>query len=192
MLRTTISHSRIPGQAAMALSLLFGLAIAVSAQAAAPSSYTVKKGDTLWGIARTQLGDPHRWQDLFRLNQSAVSDPHRMIPGTVLRLKAETPAPAPAAAAAAPAPSLAPPAPHAPPPAPIARTGADTLPPVSPRPSQGDPATALFRRRAQFDVVSIAARRTGGDGVDDRRVPGRRDRRDASPDLAWRRMDLRD
>ena len=27
--------------------------------------------------------------------------------------------------------------------------------------------SALFRRRAQFDVVSIAARQTGSDGVDD-------------------------
>ena len=141
MLRTTIFRSRIPGRTAMALSLLMGFAIAVSAQAAAPSTYSVRQGDTLWEIARTQLGNPRRWPDLYRMNQGVVSDPNRIKPGIVLNLMAEGSS-APAAPAAAPAPT--PPIP----PSPVAATvRPDTLPAVSARRGEPDPATALFRPR---------------------------------------------
>lgn len=55
---------------------------------AAPGTYVVRKGDTLWDLARTYLGDAHRWETLYRLNLGVVLNPHWIEPGMVLRLSA--------------------------------------------------------------------------------------------------------
>lgn len=49
-----------------------------------PETYTVKRGDTLWGIACRFYGDGTKWGTLAEKN--GVSDPRRLQIGTVLRL----------------------------------------------------------------------------------------------------------
>lgn len=45
-----------------------------SAKDGASGSYTVKAGDTLWDIARTQLGDGTKWKALYSANKKLLDD----------------------------------------------------------------------------------------------------------------------
>jgi DNA-binding SARP family transcriptional activator len=65
---------------------------AVSAETV-PATYTVMRGDHLWGIAERFLGDGFRWVDIWKLNQQrtmtdgrAFVDPNLIYPGWQLEL----------------------------------------------------------------------------------------------------------
>ena len=88
---------------------LNGVRVALTAAPPAATStgrlYVVRRGDTLWGIAATQLGDPLRWREIYALNDgrpqpdgAALTDPNDIWPGWTLILPADASAPTPTAA----------------------------------------------------------------------------------------------
>jgi LysM repeat protein len=48
--------------------------------------HLVKKGDTLWDIAKAYLKDPFRWPEVFQRNTDVVENPHWIYPGEVIRI----------------------------------------------------------------------------------------------------------
>ncbi len=60
--------------------------VPASAPAEGEVSHVVKKGDTLWDIAKAYLKDPFRWPEVFQRNTDVVENPHWIYPGEVIRI----------------------------------------------------------------------------------------------------------
>ena len=52
----------------------------------APDNYTVKSGDTLWGISGVFLKSPWNWPKLWGMNLAEIRNPHLIYPGQQLFL----------------------------------------------------------------------------------------------------------
>ena len=51
-------------------------------------TYVVRKGDTLSGIAASEMGAQDRWRELFEANRDVLDDPDALHAGQVLQLPA--------------------------------------------------------------------------------------------------------
>jgi nucleoid-associated protein YgaU len=51
-------------------------------------TYTVKAHDGLMGIARSQLGNEHRWKEILAINPE-IKDPNQLKVGQVIKLPAK-------------------------------------------------------------------------------------------------------
>lgn len=52
------------------------------------STYTVKKGDCLWNIAKKLLGNGARYTEIYDLNRDKIKNPNLIYPGQVLTIPA--------------------------------------------------------------------------------------------------------
>jgi nucleoid-associated protein YgaU len=59
---------------------------AAPADSAYTQWYEVKKGDTLWKIAKEVYGDGSLYPDIFKANQDTLSDPDKIQVGQKLRI----------------------------------------------------------------------------------------------------------
>jgi len=59
---------------------------AAATAASSSKTYTVKSGDTLSGIAQSELGSAGAYMKIFEANRDQLSDPDKIKPGQVLKI----------------------------------------------------------------------------------------------------------
>lgn len=74
--------------ALMCTSMSSAIADVLNIRSDAPSTYVVKKGDTLWDISNIFLSKPWLWPELWR-NNTQIANPHLIYPGDTLLLRYE-------------------------------------------------------------------------------------------------------
>ncbi len=95
----TFRAGRVIGfAAALAIGSIAGPAAAQDGRKPAPTftnatpvgpdetTHLVKKGDTLWDIAKEYLKDPFKWPEVFRRNSDVVENTHWIYPGETIRI----------------------------------------------------------------------------------------------------------
>lgn len=68
----------------LAVTLCAGMVAATGTVALADSSYAVKKGDSLWKIAKEMLGDGARYNEIFDANRDKIKNPNLIYVGQEL------------------------------------------------------------------------------------------------------------
>lgn len=51
-----------------------------------PETYKIKKGDTLYAIAKKFYGNGNKWRELYKKNKSIIKNPNLIYPGQVINL----------------------------------------------------------------------------------------------------------
>ena len=108
-------------------------------------TYVVGRGDTLWGIAERELGDPLDWSEIYVLNEgrpqpggASLTDPHWIDPGWSLLLPTAAATVIPPTASPSPPPSSSPSSPVVPSP------GRVTAPATNRPTTAGPPSSAVL------------------------------------------------
>jgi nucleoid-associated protein YgaU len=65
---------------------------AAGAAEGAPRVHEVRRGETLWQIARLTVGDATLWPALYHANRDQIKDPARVYPGQRLSIPTIDPA----------------------------------------------------------------------------------------------------
>ncbi len=112
-------RTRILPAAAACMALLGSAPLGAQQPKAAPANgpareHVVRKGDTLWDLARQYLNDPFLWPAIYQANRSVVRNPDLIYPAERLVIPPAGPVMAADATRAAPAPAAAAPAEAAP------------------------------------------------------------------------------
>src|SRR5262245_45664054 len=84
--RQPVSFIHAAAVAAFAIAIPSAQSVAQQTTGQMPATHTVKRGDTLWDIAKLYLGDSFLWPEVYRLNTDIIEDPHWIYPGEVLKL----------------------------------------------------------------------------------------------------------
>ncbi len=70
----------------ISLLLLLIFATALPAMAKEEQIYTIKQGDTLWGLSQRFIEDPYYWPNIWA-NNPDITNPHLIFPGQQVRIK---------------------------------------------------------------------------------------------------------
>ena len=70
----------------IALMPLVGKTLQVLADEVSATEYQVQKNDSLYKIAKTQLGSGDRWSEIFESNKDVIKDPSLIYSGQILKI----------------------------------------------------------------------------------------------------------